>query len=102
MRGVCVKTGGAPDVVCVSPGRRFEFWGILDKGRHILITAVSAIRAPLWFAVAAAAVAAAAAGSVTLLFGVLRHIIFENPPERTKEDVWNSADKSTRAVAETG
>lgn len=71
------------------------------QGRHILITAVSAIRAPLWFAVAAVAVAAAA-GSVTLLFGVLRHIIFENPPERMKEDVWNSADKSTRAVAETG
>lgn len=100
MRGACVKQGRAPDVaVCVSPGRRFER-GISGQGRHILITAVSVVCAPLSFAVAAVAVAVAV-GSVTLLFGVLRHIIFQNPPERMKEDVWNSADKSIHAVAET-
>lgn len=71
------KKEGAPDAfVCVSPGCRLEL-GNSGHGRHILITAVSVIGSPLWSAVAAAA----AARSLTLLFALLRHIIFENPPE---------------------
>lgn len=70
-----MKTGGAPDVVvCVSPGRRFER-GNSGQGRHILITAVSVIRAPLWFAVAAVVVAAARRIGDTIVWSPETHYL---------------------------